>query len=199
MVPEKEEVLRRLKIARKTKNLSYQDIVDGTEENGAAVSLSSVKRVFAEDSKACEFRYDTTLQPIIRFVLGVDGDAEEPQNLEEARAEVAGLSAVVDYKGAMIQKLESELERARELHRSELERITQAEARKVAFLREELQAARAERDAKEKTLMNYRIATVTALALFCISLILVIAYLLTDLASPHWGIFFTNAAASLPQ
>ena len=38
MVPEKEEVLRQLKIARKTKNLSYQDIVEGTEKNGAAVS-----------------------------------------------------------------------------------------------------------------------------------------------------------------
>lgn len=199
MVPEKEEVLRRLKIARKTKNLSYQDIVDGTEENGAAVSLSSVKRVFAEDSKASEFRYDTTLQPIIRFVLGVDGDTEEPQSLEEARADVAGLSAVVDYKGAMIQKLEAELERARELHHSELERVAQAEARKVAFLREELQAARAERDAREKALKTYRAATVLALVLFCVSLILVLAYLLTDLANPNWGIFFTNAAASLPQ
>lgn len=198
MVPEKEEVLRRLKIARKTKNLSYQDIVDGTEENGAAVSLSSVKRVFAEDSKASEFRYDTTLQPIIRFVLGIDSD-DDPRDMKEAMADVAGLSAVVDYKGAMIQKLEAELERAHEAHRSELERLAQAEDRKLAFLRDELKIAREERDKKEKELRNYRLVTALTLVLLSMSLLLILAYLFTDLVNPNWGIFFNNASASIPR
>lgn len=198
MVPEKEEVLRRLKIARKTKNLSYQDIVDGTEENGAAVSLSSVKRVFAEDSKASEFRYDTTLQPIIRFVLGIDSD-DDPRDMKEAMADVAGLSAVVDYKGAMIQKLEAELERAHESHRAELERLAQAENRKLAFLRDELKTAREERDKKEKELRNYRLVTALTLVLLSMSLLLVLAYLLTDLVNPNWGIFFTNTVAAIPR
>lgn len=193
----KELVLRRLKIARKTRDLSYQDIVDGTEKMGSAVSLSSVKRVFAEDSKASEFRYDTTLQPIIRFVLGVDSD-EEPKDLEEAKVEVAGLTAVVDYKGAMIQKLEQELAHARESHRAELDRVTQAEVRKVAFLREELQAARAERDRKEKALCNYRAATIVLLVLFVLVLLAALAYLIADLSTPEWGLLWRAAAASLP-
>lgn len=193
----KELVLRRLKIARKAKNLSYQDIVDGTEEMGAAVSLSSVKRVFAEESKASEFRYDTTLQPIIRFVLGVDSN-EEPKDLEEAKAEVAGLSAVVDYKGAMLQKMEQELAHARESHRAELERISQAEARKVAFLREELKTARAERDQKEKALRNYRVTTIVLLVLFVLALLAALAYLITDLSTPEWGLLWRAASASPP-
>lgn len=190
MVPEKEEVLRQLKIARKTKNLSYQDIVEGTEKNGAAVSLSSVKRVFAEDSRASEFRYDTTLQPIIRFVLGIDSD-DNPRDMKEAIVDVAGLSAVVDYKGAMIQKLEAELERAHTLHRSEIERLAQAENRKLDFLRGELKTAREERDAKEKELRSYRFITVFALILLCVSLVVIISLLLTG--------FITSPAVSLTR
>ena len=68
MESKKEEVLRQLKLVRKAKGLSYQNIVDGTESIGTAVSMSTVKRVFAENSKASEFKYSTTLRPIVRFL-----------------------------------------------------------------------------------------------------------------------------------
>lgn len=196
MRSKKEEVLRQLKTARKTKGLSYQSIVDGTEELGMAVSLSSVRRVFAEDSDADDFRWDTTLRPIARVVLGMDSD-EEPQTMEEAKAEVVGLTAVVDYKEAMIQKLEAELERARGEHKRELDSHEAAEARKVAYLQEEIRVARAERDAKEKKLASYRTTTILFLVLFVISLLVVITYLLLDRSNPNWGIFWREAATSI--
>lgn len=196
MRSKKEEVLRQLKTARKTKGLSYQSIVDGTEELGMAVSLSSVRRVFAEDSDADDFRWDTTLRPIARVVLGIDSD-EEPQTLEEARVEVSGLTAVVDYKEAMIRKLEAELDRAHSGHQRELASREDAETRKVAFLREEIRVARAERDAKERILNRYRTTTILFLVLFIISLLVVITYLLLDRGNPNWGIFWREAATSI--
>lgn len=170
----KEEVLHQLKIARKTKGMSYQDVVDGTEDIKMAVSLSTVKRVFANDSTAADFRWDTTLRPIARVVLGMDSE-EEPQTLEEARVEVSGLAAVVDYKDALLHKLEADLERAHANHQREISALTQAEARKIEFLRHELMTARAERDKRDKTLQIYRMATFAMLGLFVAALLFVIA------------------------
>ena len=161
-----------------------------------AVSLSSVRRVFAEDSDADDFRWDTTLRPIAHVVLGIDSD-EAPQTLEEARVEVSGLTAVVDYKEAMIRKLEAELDRAHSGHQRELASREDAEARKVAFLREEIRVARAERDAKERILRSYRTTTILFLVLFIVALLLVITYLLLDRANPNWGIFWRDAATSI--
>lgn len=110
MGAKKEEVLRQLRIVRKVKKMSYQNIVDGTDAIGAAVSMSSVRRVFDERFHADDFRYDTTIKPIVRVVMGIEEDFyEEPQTIEEATANVEGLVAVVDYKDATIERLEAEL------------------------------------------------------------------------------------------
>lgn len=110
MGAKKEEVLRQLRIVRKVKKMSYQNIVDGTEAIGAAVSMSSVRRVFDERFHADDFKYETTLRPIVRVVMGIEEEFyEEPQTLPEATANVEGLVAVVDYKDSKIEQLEAEL------------------------------------------------------------------------------------------
>lgn len=177
MIARKEAVLQQLKAARKTKGMSYQNIVDGTEELGMAVSLSSVKRVFADNSVAADFRWDTTLRPIARVVLGMDSD-EEPQTLEEARVEVNGLTAVVDYKDALIKKLEADLERAHSGHSNTMASHAESESRKIAYLREEIAIARKERDDARKTLKGYRIATISTLCGFVVSLFAVVVFLI---------------------
>ena len=159
MDSKKEEVLRQLKLVRKAKNLSYQDIVDGTEEIGMAVSMSSVKRVFAEDSKACDFRYSTTLRPIVRFVMGIDGDVEEIKTFEEAKVSVEGLAAVVDYKDALITKHQQELDQ----------------------LRAELDAVRAVAKTAETSLTRWRFAAFFVVTVFAISQLAVIAVLVSNL------------------
>ena len=181
MKSKKEEVLRQLKKVRKTKNISYQDIVDGTEDMGEPVSLSSVKRVFAEDSKACDFRYDTTLRPIVRYVMGIDGDVEEPKTIEEAKVNVEGLAAVVDYKDALIAKLEDELRRAREDHHSSVERMESAEVRKIAYLRAELESARSAIKDTEAKLSRWRAAAFLLSTVFAVSQMAVIAVLIARL------------------
>ena len=113
MGSKKEEVLRQLRIVRKAKKMSYQNIVDATESIGSAVSMSSVRRVFDERFHADDFKYDTTLKPIVRVVMGIEEEFyEEPQTLPEATANVEGLVAVVDYKDSTIDRLEAELSKA---------------------------------------------------------------------------------------
>ena len=109
MESKKEEVLRQLKVIRKAKGMSYQNIVDGTESIGMAVSMTTVRRVFADGSKASEFKYATTLKPIVRVVMGLEEEFyDEPQTLSEAKANADGLAAVVEYKAAALDHVAAE-------------------------------------------------------------------------------------------
>lgn len=114
---EMQELLAKLRAAKEAKELSYQDIVDITEENGEVVSLATVKRVFARDSNIEDFRYSQTIRPIIRAVLGMDEETEPPterptvQQSEQYYAEIVALKAVVELKSTMLEKAEQEAQK----------------------------------------------------------------------------------------
>lgn len=111
---ERQELLQKLRIAKDAKGLSYQDIVDITEENGEAVSLSTVKRIFQKDSNLDDFRYHQTVRPVVRAVLGMDEETEKPaekpssEQAEQYYATIEGLKAVVDLKHEQITALQKE-------------------------------------------------------------------------------------------
>lgn len=75
---QKERILE-LKRLRLEQGLTYQDIVSHCEAHGEAVSLSTVKRVFAKGSEDGYFRQDTTLDPIARVLKGVETEDTEPK------------------------------------------------------------------------------------------------------------------------
>lgn len=113
-MPETQELLAKLRIAREAKKLSYQDIADITEENHEAVSIASVKRVFAQGAKIEDFRYEQTIRPIIRAVLGMDEEVIMPAPDEPHAEEVATietLKALADYKADMLRLREVEHQR----------------------------------------------------------------------------------------
>ena len=105
-----QELLSKLREAKEARGLSHQDIVDITEENGEAVSLSSVRRVFDKDAKIEDFRYKTTLRPIIRAVLGLDEENQPPesrptlQQAEQDHTTIEALKALVEFKSDMLNK-----------------------------------------------------------------------------------------------
>ena len=196
MITKKEEVLRQLKIVRKAKKISYQDIVDGTEEMGTAVSLTSVKRVFAEGSDVNSFNYAATIRPIVRVVMGVDGDMDEFESIEAAKANVEGLAAVVDYKDAIIANLQAELDRVHNNHRCTVEKMEAGENRKLEYLKAELDIARAATRSAEEKLSRWRTAAFMISGLLIVALLLVIAYLTLDRSDPDWGLFWSANPAS---
>lgn len=186
MDAKKEAVLQQLKSLRRAKKISYQDIADGTEEMGEAVSLTTVKRVFAENSRAEDFRYDSTIRPIVRFLAGIEGTLEEPQTFEEARANSETLASVVDLKDAMLTRMGQDLDRQREDFQ-----------RQKDFLKQELATARRERDEAQRQVQRFRWLIYGLLILLIICLLLVIVYLMLDRSNPSWGIFWRSAASSL--
>ena len=81
-------IVSKLKEAKKVTGMSLQDIVDETTKLGTPVSLSTVKRVFADDSRECDFRHESTLQPISR-VLGLINEFNDETEDEDVNTALA--------------------------------------------------------------------------------------------------------------
>ena len=82
--------------------------MDICQENGDFVSLSTVKRVFSPDCESMNFRYDATIRPIAKAVLGLSEEFDpDEEEAESTQAEHDALRALVDLKNHLIEQLES--------------------------------------------------------------------------------------------
>lgn len=95
-VEKTQDLLAKIKVAKEVQNLSYQDIADMTARNGEAVSKATVARVLQPDARLEDFRYNQTIRPIVRAVLGDAEAAIVPEYIralqqeETARVERSG-------------------------------------------------------------------------------------------------------------
>lgn len=103
------DLIRQLKTIRREQNLSLQKICDMLDEANTHVSMSSVKKVFAENSEDEHFRYHDTLQPIARVLLGVYGE-------DRGDSEIDALHASIRVKDELIDRREKELAAAQTEH-----------------------------------------------------------------------------------
>lgn len=110
----RKELLDRMRAEREAQGLSYQDIVDITEKNNEAVSLSSVKRLFAEGSDIESFRLHQTICPVAH-ALSIEIEGQHETQKEKAK-EKDSVSAIIDLKDEQITEYR---EKIRKLERSE--------------------------------------------------------------------------------
>jgi hypothetical protein len=167
LTSKKEEVLRQLRIVRKEKQMSYNQIMVALEELGCPLANSTVRRVFDERYRANDFKYETTLKPIVRVVLGLDEDFDDP--------ETSALAAVVDYKDAKVEQLESELEKAQLA---------------LAKCQQELEEQKAIFKKMRKWLIGFAAAAGVLFIVLIISLMILEAYIVLDIDHLGWGLFF---------
>ena len=98
-------LIAQLKQVRIEKHYSYQYIVDECEKLGYSVSMSTVRRVFAEVSEEQGFRY-ATLRPIARVVLDLD---EEGRSKSASADEVNALHTMISIKEGQLADAERKL------------------------------------------------------------------------------------------
>ena len=161
------EIIVQLKQIRKERNLSLQDVHDLVIDAGGYLSLSSVKRVFAEGSEKQGFRYHDTIQPLVRALLDVT--KETPENNDVTAHEIDALKNVILLKDSIIQELRNENEALSiRIGKTELEAKEQISElrtdyqRKVDYLlelvehhRKELDYLRLENDRKAKIIDKF--------------------------------------------
>ena len=106
------EVIRRLKVVRKERSLTLQNIYDMLEADGSALSLTTLKRVFADGSEEINFRYENTLQPLVRVMLMDDIEDSQPgtKEAEEYHSQVQALQSVVELKNVILEEKNAKIE-----------------------------------------------------------------------------------------
>jgi len=99
------ELIIELKQAKEEGEITYPRIMERIEANGKFVSLTTLRRVFAEGSElnAGSFNYENTLMPIADALLPIE---ETPTPMDNPHAkEIAGLKAVIRTQNEEIAHL----------------------------------------------------------------------------------------------
>ena len=101
----KQELIRQLKDAKAKNEITYPRIMERMEKNGKYISLTTLRRVFADGSElnASSFSLENTLMPIAEVLLEAE-DVPTPEASPYA-AEINGLKAVIHVQNEEIVKL----------------------------------------------------------------------------------------------
>ena len=99
------ELIKQLKETKARNEITYPRIMERMEKNGKFVSLTTLRRVFADGSEnnASSFSYEGTLLPIAEALLEVEDvptDASSPY-----AKEIDGLKAVIHVQNEEIARL----------------------------------------------------------------------------------------------
>ena len=132
-----QELIRQLKDIKKKNEITYPRIMERMEKNGKFVSLTTLRRVFADNSEANAhtFSYENTLLPIAEALLNVE-DIPTPADSPYAK-EIDGLKAVIHVQN-------EEIARLHELKEHLEQRIT--------FLLEQIELKDTRMDRKDETI-----------------------------------------------
>ena len=100
-----QELIRQMKTIKESNEITYPRIIERMEKNGRVVSLTTLRRVFAEGSEAnaANFSYENTLMPIAEVLLNVE-DVPTPEDSPNAQ-QIEALKAVVHCQNEEIARL----------------------------------------------------------------------------------------------
>lgn len=109
-----QELIRQLKEVKVKNEITYPRIMDRMEKNGKVVSLTTLRRVFADGSElnAENFSYENTLRPIAEVLLNAE-DVPTAENSPYA-PEIDALKAVIHVQNeelARLHEMKEHLER----------------------------------------------------------------------------------------
>ena len=167
--------IEKLRKAKEQKGYTYQRIVDESEKLGNAVSLSTVKRVFAPGADPAGFN-PATLHAIAQ-VLGVDESADDDADLLESLAE----------KDARIRELEAQIAASAEYTEGRLNYLKDEGQSKLDFILQQ-EENRQELLTTHRKQLKHKDRIIFALVVFIIMLMTgYICLLIYDVMNPEIG------------
>ena len=167
--------IEKLRKAKEQKGYTYQRIVDESEKLGNAVSLSTVKRVFAPGADPAGFN-PATLHAIAQ-VLGVDDGAEDGADLQAALA----------ARDERIRELEAQIAQSEEYTEGRLNYLKDDGQNKLDFIFQQEHNRQETQTAHEKQI-KHKDHIIFALVVFIIMLLTgYICLLIYDVMHPEIG------------
>lgn len=128
-------MILRLKEFKEENGLSVAEIYDKVEAKGFNLSETSVRRVFEKGSEDRGFRYEDTIKPIVVALFDTDKPTQEVSGAAET--EVEALKQLVQLKESIAKEQREE------------------DARKIAFLKTQLDLLTDQIKAKDKMIQRF--------------------------------------------
>lgn len=126
------DLIFRLKSVREERKLSLPDIMEMIEKNNDYISMTTLRRVFADGSECLDFSYDKTIRPIVNALLSSEEEAPA------AAAEIDLLKSVIRLKNETIDSL-----------KERIDTIKSEYDRRLAFLRDQIEKKDRRMDEKD--------------------------------------------------
>ena len=102
-----QEIILNLKSVKEKQGLSIPQIKQMVDATGAYLSLSTLRRVFADGSEEdSSFSYENTIRPIAQVLL--INDISEDESITHDK--INGLLAIIHHKAEIIESLKSQVE-----------------------------------------------------------------------------------------
>ena len=128
-----EEIRERLRTERAKRNLSYEKIRQLIEDNGDyPPSISTLSRLFSEDSETDRFSYEDTIRPVAKVLL--DFETIEETDTDDVKT----LKSLLKLKMARINELEVELAQAESKYRNKIDAERERYNKSIDFLKEQV-------------------------------------------------------------
>ena len=138
------EIITQLKAVKKECELTIPRIKDMLEKNGEYISLSTLRRVFADGSEENDsFSYDRTIAPIARALLFQDNDEEDEAATDDR---IEGLRAVILLKNEQIDMLTGQVEAMR----ARITSVREEYDARLRFLRDQIELKDKRMDEKDQ-------------------------------------------------
>lgn len=136
------EIIERLKAVKNESELTIPRIKDMMEKNGDYISLSTLRRVFADGSEEDTFSYDRTIAPIARALIFQDIDVEHEVTAEDR---MEGLKQVILIKNEQIDILTDQVENLK----NQFETLRTEYETRLNFLRDQIELKDKRMDEKD--------------------------------------------------
>lgn len=193
------DVILSLKQIKSEKDLTLQEICDQIIAKGGYVSMTTLRRVFADGSENQSFRYSDSIKPIADLLLEISAPLSITPDTTVQEAELEALRSIVRMKNEMIEELQDELDESKQ---NLLDFKAEAQW-KIDLLKEEVNELRLQtkRDSqllderrdfiysKDKAILGRNIWIIVLATMLSICFALVIAALIADKFNAGVGFF----------
>ena len=103
-----QEIIRKLKAVKVERKLTNTQIKALVDAGGGYVSLTTIRRVFAEESEINDnFSYESTLRPIAQALLIEDTIS---QGDSQTRSKIEAFEAIIHQKNEKIESLQNNID-----------------------------------------------------------------------------------------
>jgi transcriptional regulator with XRE-family HTH domain len=133
------DIIIKLKEVREEKGLSYGDILDLMEKNGDYLAKSTLSKLFSDGSEDLNFKYEETIRPIAKALLGIETiEVDDDMDIQAMKSLLKFKIQRIEELEHQIELIKAQMDKEKIKHHEKLEKEREASRKSIEFLKEQI-------------------------------------------------------------